>query len=98
MSSDGGLVQLAQPDFSMPYNVCCLTSTVLAVYLGALLNALLKRPTPVLSPQQAASAAARRKLRVIAVLLVFGAAALWIDKGVRDSMMSLLEQAGIHVR
>ncbi|CAD7700239.1 unnamed protein product [Ostreobium quekettii] len=41
--SQGTLVSLATPDFSMPYNVCCLTSTVLAIYIGAMLKALVKR-------------------------------------------------------
>ncbi|MEW5312572.1 MAG: hypothetical protein WDW38_004198 [Sanguina aurantia] len=42
--SDGLLIPLAVPDFSMPYNVIIMTSTVVAVYLGALLTALLKVP------------------------------------------------------
>jgi hypothetical protein len=41
--SDGVLVALAPPDFSMPYNVVCLTSTALAVYVGASVNGLLRR-------------------------------------------------------
>lgn len=43
-SESGALVALAPPDFSMPYNVVCLTSTVLAVYVGASVNAILRRP------------------------------------------------------
>ena len=35
-------MQLAQPDFSMPYNVACMTCTVLAVFLAALMNALFR--------------------------------------------------------
>ena len=34
---------MATPDISMPYNVICLTCTVLAVYVGAMLNSLIKR-------------------------------------------------------
>lgn len=30
----------------MPYNVICLSSTVAAVYFGALVNLLLRRPAP----------------------------------------------------
>eukprot|EP00899_Mesostigma_viride_P012049 jgi/Mesvir1/20845/Mv07936-RA.3 len=41
--SEGTLVHLATPDFSMPYNVITLTSTVLALLLGSLLNILLRR-------------------------------------------------------
>ena len=53
--SDGLLVQHANPDFSMPYNVICLTSTLLAVYVGATLNTLIKRP------QEAAKSAAKAR-------------------------------------
>lgn len=95
VSSDGALVQLAQPDFSMPYNVCCLTSTVLAVYIGSFLNALLKRPTPLLTPSEVAAAARRRKLRVATVLVVFGATTLHIDKVARRSVLAWLEHIGI---
>ncbi|KAL6755025.1 Gpi16 subunit, GPI transamidase component-domain-containing protein [Haematococcus lacustris] len=41
--STGVLVQLATPDISMGYNVICLSSTVMAVYVGAVLTALTKR-------------------------------------------------------
>lgn len=40
---DGLLIQLATADISMPYNVICLTGTVLAIFCGALLNAIVKR-------------------------------------------------------
>lgn len=49
VSSPGSLVQLAQPDFSMPYNVACMTCTLLAVCLGTLMNTLFRcdhRVTP----------------------------------------------------
>ncbi len=36
------LVPLPIPDLSMPFNVCCFTSTVLAVYFGGVLNSLLR--------------------------------------------------------
>ncbi|KAM3224085.1 hypothetical protein ACQJBY_057471 [Aegilops geniculata] len=37
------LVPLTTPDFSMPYNVITFTCTVLALYIGSLLNALRRR-------------------------------------------------------
>jgi phosphatidylinositol glycan class T len=36
------LVPMPIPDLSMPFNVICFTSTVLAVYFGGMLNALLR--------------------------------------------------------
>ncbi len=41
--SNGMLLRLATADIAMPYNVICLTSTVLAVFFGATLNTLLQR-------------------------------------------------------
>lgn len=43
LHSEGLLVQNANADASMPYNVLCLSGTVLAVFAGALLNALIRR-------------------------------------------------------
>ena len=34
----GSDVQMPLPDFSMPYNVACMTCTVLAVFIVSLLN------------------------------------------------------------
>ncbi|KDO22438.1 hypothetical protein SPRG_12719 [Saprolegnia parasitica CBS 223.65] len=36
------LVQLPVPDFSMPYNVICLTSTVVSMAMGSFVNTLLR--------------------------------------------------------
>lgn len=38
----GARVLLATPDFSMAYNVTCITSTLLALFAGVLLNTLLR--------------------------------------------------------
>jgi phosphatidylinositol glycan class T len=43
VATSGVLIQLATPDIAMPYNVICLSSTVMAVFFGAALNAMLKR-------------------------------------------------------
>ena len=95
MASEGAVVQLAQPDFSMPYNVCCLTSTVLAVFLGAMLNALLRREPPELSKQQEAAARRRRVLRVALLVVAFAGAAIYLDKGLQASLRQLLGDFGL---
>lgn len=38
------LVPLPTPDFSMPYNVITMTSTVVAFFVGSMLNTLLRKP------------------------------------------------------
>ncbi|KAF8065876.1 STP13 [Scenedesmus sp. PABB004] len=72
--SPGLVVPLAVPDFSMPYNVICLTSTVLAVFLGATLNTLLLRPRELEDASgggggaaAAAAAARRRRAKLLVV-------------------------------
>ena len=56
--TEGLLVQMATPDISMPYNVICLTCTVLAVYVGALLNSLTKVPKVITAAAETAAVAA----------------------------------------
>jgi phosphatidylinositol glycan class T len=41
------LVSLPTPDFSMPYNVITLTSTVIALFFGSLYNMLVRRFRPI---------------------------------------------------
>ena len=38
----GTTVQLPLPDFSMPYNVACMTCTLLGVFMGLLLNVMFR--------------------------------------------------------
>lgn len=89
---DGLLVQLATPDFSMPYNVICLTSTVLAVAVGALFNALIKRPgaeaRDLAEGQQARRK--RRLRRVVLVLVLFGGLAVLIDPELQANLAGQL--------
>lgn len=92
------MVQLATPDSSMPYNVICLTSTVLTVYVGATLNALVKRPG-----KEARVAAAnavdlarrratkRRKLLLVLVLVVASVMlGVALDPEAQDQLKALL--------
>lgn len=39
--TDSLLIMLPTPDFSMPYNVICLSSTLIAVFLSSMINALM---------------------------------------------------------
>lgn len=103
------LVPLAAPDFSMPYNVICLSSTVLAVYFGAVLNLLTKRGDRSrldageakgvgavkggLRPGQGVKA-----LKLLAFVLLFASLALYLDADMRSQaeklLQGLLEQVG----
>lgn len=96
--SEGLLVPLATPDFSMPYNVICLTSTVLALFTGATLNTLLRRrPEPLAAGGSGAEAAAaarrlwrRKALKAVVVATVFSGLAVYLDEGLQESLQQAL--------
>jgi phosphatidylinositol glycan class T len=93
------LVPLAVPDFSMPYNVICLTSTVLAVYVGSTLNALLRRSSEVAGAAAgggSSAAAARQQRRrkvvqVVVVAVVFGGLGVYLDPDQRAAAAKALQ-------
>jgi len=83
--TQGLLLPLPCPDFSMPYNVTCFTSTLLAIYLGSILTLLLHRPRVA---AMAAAAAQKKSMvgkaaRVLSLLVVFGGLMLYLDKDVQ---------------
>eukprot|EP00873_Tetraselmis_striata_P016430 jgi/Tetstr1/436694/TSEL_002722.t1 len=88
--TEGLLLPLALPDFSMPYNVTCFTCTLLSVYLGSLLATMLRRPRAAAARAAAPRGARARAARIAAVVLVFGAAMLVLDKEVQRQAGSLL--------
>jgi phosphatidylinositol glycan class T len=80
------LPQAANADVSMPYNVLCLSGTVLAVFAGSLLNAMIRRKGKGGEHDAAAFATARRRkfrlvFAAIALLVVVGAVAVHTDPG-----------------
>eukprot|EP00878_Enallax_costatus_P028318 GHUV01030580.1.p1 GENE.GHUV01030580.1~~GHUV01030580.1.p1 ORF type:complete len:107 (-),score=17.84 GHUV01030580.1:242-562(-) len=83
----------------MPYNVICLTSTVLAVFFGATLNTLLLRPGTeqrMLAAGKYASKAAKRKrkLKLLLVIVIFGGLAVYIDPAVQEAVVEQLRGLG----
>lgn len=60
------LVSLPTPDFSMPYNVICLTCTVVAIAFGSLYNLSTKRLQEV-NPREATTLFGKilKKLRTL---------------------------------
>lgn len=98
--SPGLLVALAVPDFSMPYNVITLTSTVFAVFLGATVNALLLRPGEVereacANTAERAAAARRRRAKLIAVVVIFGALGIWLDPALQEAVSDAARSLGL---
>ncbi|KAL0480193.1 GPI-anchor transamidase subunit T [Acrasis kona] len=61
--TDSLLVSLPTPDFSMPYNVITLSSTILALFFGSMFNALVRRFNEELLPKQGLLARIFQKLK-----------------------------------
>ncbi|ODQ53971.1 GPI transamidase-like protein component Gpi16 [Saitoella complicata NRRL Y-17804] len=66
------LLTMPTPDFSMPYNVIILTSTVLALAFGSIFNLLVRRFVLVKDIKAAAAGAGVKKPRVSVLKRIFG--------------------------
>jgi phosphatidylinositol glycan class T len=76
--------------------VCCLTSTVLAVYIGATLNALMRRHGE--KAGGGGKAEARRKaLKFVVVVALFSGLALYLDEALREQAQGLLRELGLEL-
>ena len=88
----GVLVPLPTPDFSMPYNVCCMTCTVLAIYLLGVVSVVFDK-----SEHDASSSKAARKKQVakmLALLVCVGTAAIALDKSLQRQIEQALVSLG----
>lgn len=88
----GALVPLPTPDFSMPYNVCCMTCTVLAIYILGMISVVFDKP----ATGAASTKAARRKQvgKVVVLFVCFGSAALAFDKSLQRQIQQMLIDLG----
>ncbi|KAL4442069.1 hypothetical protein ABPG77_011330 [Micractinium sp. CCAP 211/92] len=91
----GSVVPLPIPDFSMPFNVICFTSTLLAVLLGGATNTVL-RSSEELAGRGAAAAGVplwKRKLRrVLALLALAAALAVYLDRDLQRQLDATLHR------
>ncbi|KAL4550694.1 hypothetical protein Ndes2526B_g08804 [Nannochloris sp. 'desiccata'] len=96
------LINLPIPDASMPFNVVCFTSTVMALAFGSALNAILTKipcskdtgeETDVEEEKyQRRRAIKLRLLRVVAVFVSVGMTALYMDKDLQRQADAWLAQ------
>lgn len=89
----GVLVPLPTPDFSMPYNVCCMTCTVLAIYILGVISVVFEKP----ETGAAGTESARKKqiLKVVVLFVCFGSAALAFDKSLQRQIEQMLVDIGL---
>ena len=93
MYTTGTLVPLPTPDFSMPYNVCCMTCTVLAIYILGVISVVFDKP----ATGAASTKAARQKqvAKVVVLFVCFGSAALAFDKSLQRQIEQTLVDIGL---
>lgn len=88
--SNGVLIPMPTPDFSMPYNVCCLSCTVLALYVMGINAAVFSKPEHDVADAKQNKAAKRRQLAsVLLLVLVFGSLAVSTDKALQRQLKSV---------
>ena len=85
------LMTYAIPDLSMPYNVCCFSSTVLVVFVLSTLKSL---TVPLDGPPEAARGGAAGRGKVVAKLAAIGLGTLYmallIDRPLREGVEEAL--------
>ncbi len=89
----GVLVPLPTPDFSMPYNVCCMTCTVLAIYILGVTSLVFGKPE---DEKSNAKAARQKRFILLAVLLVgFLGMAIALDKSLQRQLEQTFVDLGL---
>ena len=88
------VVSIATPDFSMPYNVCCLSSTLLAVFFGGMLNILTARPRVNAVQAMKKGAKMQKAGRVVVLLCLFSFLAVYLDPELQGWVVAHLQKYG----
>ena len=91
--TSGVLVPLPTPDFSMPYNVCCMTCTVLAIYILGVMSIVFEKP--VTDAASSKSAIRKQMAKMTILLLCFGSAAIALDKSLQRQIEQMLINSGL---
>jgi Gpi16 subunit, GPI transamidase component len=91
------VVSMATPDFSMPYIVCALSSSLLAVYAGLVITTMTERRRHL--AVRALSKAGRRAkaFKLIVVVVVFLALVPYLDTEWRDWLEAQLKAFGVQL-
>ena len=89
----GVLVPLPTPDFSMPYNVCCLTCTVLAIYILGVISLVFGKPDHELTNTKAAKT--KRVMLLVSVVVCFLGVAVALDKSLQTQLKQVFIDLGV---
>lgn len=86
---------LATPDFSMPYVVCSLTSSLVAIFAGLFFTLLTERRRSVALRQLRRSSSKMTKLKPLIILALFLVLVPYMDTEWRDWVVAQLQGAGV---
>lgn len=92
------VVSVATPDFSMPYIVCSLSSSVLAIYAGLVVAAITKRRRAAALWALSRRGRRTRAVKLVVVVVVFVCLALYLDSEWRDWVVDQLDAQGIDAK
>jgi Gpi16 subunit, GPI transamidase component len=86
---------VAQPDFSMPYIVCALSSSVFAVFSGVFFTRLVERPQEAALRHLRARGSLRSRLRPVLIITASLLLIPYMDPEWRDYIASHLSALGV---
>lgn len=86
---------LATPDFSMPYVVCSLTSSLIAIFSGLFFTLLTERRRTVAMRQLQRARSKWTRLKPVIILVLFAVLVPYMDPEWRDWVVAQLQGVGV---
>jgi hypothetical protein len=91
------VVTLATPDFSMPYIVCALSSSLLAIYAGLVITALTERRRSTAQRLLSKRGKHARTVKLVLVIMAFLVLVPYLDSEWRDWLEEQLAALGLQL-
>lgn len=92
--SNGMVVPVPTPDFTMPYNVLCMSGTVLMVFVAGLAKVLYQKTSPE-GASETGGASKRMKLGLVLVGVGLFGVAVYLDESFQEQVVSFLADLGL---
>ena len=96
--SNSVVVSVATPDFSMPYIVCSLSSSLIAIYAGLVVAALTERRRAAAIWALSPKGKRARVVKLVVVFVAFLCLAVYLDTEWQDWVVETLERQGVDAR
>ena len=96
--SNSVVVSVATPDFSMPYVVCSLSSSLIAIYAGLVVAAITERRRAAALWALSSKGKRARALKLVVVFIVFLCLAVYLDTEWQDWGVEQLATQGVDAK